>query len=496
MIARGMKNKDIQFFFNRPDRAVNSGRITDIGKGTYSNSSDIFASSDELLDKFINNFGSVSTLDSEVSKFVESDPLEENLLRALFRKDDSGTWRFVAGESDEHECKSAYGAKHRGKWLRAIAALANNRGGYLLFGVHDKDAEKANGHDKSYELIGMTTTEFQDADPKDIFRYIKAVFDPTPRVRFGHGIIEGKTFGVIYVDRQQSKPVIARQGEGGGDIREGDIFFRYPGSSERIKYSDLRAIMDERDAQARSNILPMVERLLAIGPEKALVADLTAGVLTDGGKSIIIDEGLVQSLQFIKEGEFDEVEGAPTLRLLGDVATIESQKTIDAFGAVTAPMFFADFLSEKAPSHPKEYIKWAIEGGHANWLPIFWLAREAGLDRKGLAYFIANCDAPLPRKTSFEKRALGKETAFSKPKGPVATLCKGLSDELPGVPTAPNEAARICQAISGLTQMPTDRVGILKLLQKCQEIGKSNSSAMTYFRRAACRIDELLYAPN
>ena len=28
MLARGMKNKEIQFYFNRQDRAVNSGRIT------------------------------------------------------------------------------------------------------------------------------------------------------------------------------------------------------------------------------------------------------------------------------------------------------------------------------------------------------------------------------------------------------------------------------------------------------------------------------------
>ncbi|HEY3776892.1 MAG TPA: hypothetical protein VGL35_02415 [Rhizomicrobium sp.] len=27
MLVRKMKNKDIQFFFNRPDRPVNSGRI-------------------------------------------------------------------------------------------------------------------------------------------------------------------------------------------------------------------------------------------------------------------------------------------------------------------------------------------------------------------------------------------------------------------------------------------------------------------------------------
>ena len=30
MLVRGMKNADIQFFFNRPGRHVNSGRITNI----------------------------------------------------------------------------------------------------------------------------------------------------------------------------------------------------------------------------------------------------------------------------------------------------------------------------------------------------------------------------------------------------------------------------------------------------------------------------------
>ena len=35
MLARGMKNRDIQFYFNRQDRPVNSGRITQIRGGTY-----------------------------------------------------------------------------------------------------------------------------------------------------------------------------------------------------------------------------------------------------------------------------------------------------------------------------------------------------------------------------------------------------------------------------------------------------------------------------
>ena len=35
MLARDMKNRDIQFYFNRQDRAVNSGRISGIKHGGY-----------------------------------------------------------------------------------------------------------------------------------------------------------------------------------------------------------------------------------------------------------------------------------------------------------------------------------------------------------------------------------------------------------------------------------------------------------------------------
>jgi hypothetical protein len=34
MLARGMRNRDIQFYFNRQDRPVNSGRITGIKDGS------------------------------------------------------------------------------------------------------------------------------------------------------------------------------------------------------------------------------------------------------------------------------------------------------------------------------------------------------------------------------------------------------------------------------------------------------------------------------
>jgi hypothetical protein len=58
MLAGGMKNQDIQFFFNRPNRPVNTGRISTIGKESYSISAEILPASDSDLDSFISGFPS------------------------------------------------------------------------------------------------------------------------------------------------------------------------------------------------------------------------------------------------------------------------------------------------------------------------------------------------------------------------------------------------------------------------------------------------------
>ena len=54
MLARGMANKDIQFYFNRQDRAVNSGRITGIRDRSYG--PEVPKAGDDALAAFIASF--------------------------------------------------------------------------------------------------------------------------------------------------------------------------------------------------------------------------------------------------------------------------------------------------------------------------------------------------------------------------------------------------------------------------------------------------------
>jgi hypothetical protein len=77
MLARGSKNKDIQFFFNRPDRPVNTGRISTIRSGSYSNSGQIIAASEDELEAFLRSFNESTKVEVTIA---------ERAMRPYFKK--------------------------------------------------------------------------------------------------------------------------------------------------------------------------------------------------------------------------------------------------------------------------------------------------------------------------------------------------------------------------------------------------------------------------
>jgi predicted HTH transcriptional regulator len=167
-------------------------------------------------------------------------------LKELFEKVDVELeWRLKAGETDEHECKENFSFQDV-RWMKAVAALANHRGGYLLFGIYDKGKKGPNDKDLGLVVCGLKTDHFEKADIAKFSTRLKSMFDPTPQFTTAAVKVGGLTVGVLHVKQHPSRPVIATKQE--GDIREGDIHFRYPGQSSRIKYSDLRAILDDRDS--------------------------------------------------------------------------------------------------------------------------------------------------------------------------------------------------------------------------------------------------------
>ena len=105
MLRRGMRNRDIQFYFNRQDRPVNSGRITGIRSGDYG--PEVPEATDAELDAFLATFAP-----AEVGVVIEGAAQREQTLadRALARfvQRADGHWYLIDGETSEQECKAQF----------------------------------------------------------------------------------------------------------------------------------------------------------------------------------------------------------------------------------------------------------------------------------------------------------------------------------------------------------------------------------------------------
>lgn len=499
MLVRGMKNKEIQFLFNRPDRAVNSGRITDIMNGSYSNSAEIPPATESDVNAFLKKFEptavSVSmAVPSGSPRVQELGPTDPARLFSMFETDARGVWRFPLGETVRHECKENFGFRHADKWLRAVSALANHEGGYILFGVKDKEIIEGKIAKDSFQVVGLSRDDFFNADPADFSKKLKSVFDPTPVIEIANIELDENKVGVIYVQSHPGRPVIATKNE--GSIKEGDIFFRYPGQSARIKYSDLRSLLDERDRQAREKMLPMLSELLKLGPQNAMIANLADGRLSGEGQSILIGEELLDSINFIREGDFSEQKGAPALRLIGDVQAVDASGVAIRKGFVTPNDLIDEFLALHSPFDPKDYIRCAVEGGNGAWLPMHYYARQADMNDSELSEFIMATAAPLSRREMFRDRASGQTSAFKEAGGRAGEILRELkSGAIPEVSDV-TRAADIGRAIAGLEERPTASLDdMLELLKQCKAtvLQSEKASWMSVLRRGLSRLDELYF---
>lgn len=493
MLAKGMKNKDIQFHFNRPDRAVNSGRVSQIKTGSYG--PEVAPASAEELDNFL--LAQKSEIKSDEKTTI--DPTDINTLTDMFIFGEDNIWRLKWGETDTHECKLNFGFKHCGEWIRAVAALANNRGGYVFFGVHDKETSDSSSANNSYAVTGLKTDLFLKADPAEFTRLMRATLDPTPKVRTATVRVGECSIGVMHVEQHPSRPVIVRSGDGTNTLKEGDIFFRYPGRSDRIKYSDLRSMLDERDAATRNALIPMLGRLISLGPERAMIADLENQVIGDANRPIFIDPSLAEQLKFIKEGSFSEMDGAPALRLIGDVKiNEESNDLIKTVRINLNPdAVLRNFLISENVQEPLHYI---LHSAHSmrEWQPIWYYLKLSGLSVSAAIDHLNKEAASRPsNRAATIDRLQGKKSAYYQNRGRPQVVLREINSGLINSPTDDTSAQKFALAVQGLTKKAPYMDRIREILISCYDRATSQSSAHKTLQsavfRAACRLDELIY---
>lgn len=247
--------------------------------------------------------------------------IDEEYIKELLRPKDGGGLHHREGQ--ELEFKEQFSLAGLDDYLRDFVAFANNKGGYLIFGV--TDAPRI--------LKGLTKNslqQFEKIDPEKITGFLLEIFS-------GHISWEQETvnyrdlhFGVFKIEPALVKPIISKK-DGGKDhtIKNGEIYFRYGGRTQKIQFPELESIINKRIEQNNNQWLDLMSKIGKAGPSNAAILDTEKSIIEkDDSKIFVVDEELAKKLKFIKQGEFVEQKGATTLKLVGDVVPIEKVEVV------------------------------------------------------------------------------------------------------------------------------------------------------------------------
>lgn len=203
-------------------------------------------------------------------------------------------------------------------YIRTLVGMANNQGGFIIFGIQDQP----------HIPVGLQNTKFQSCDPKDINQRLLEYFSTD--IEWSSDAIEmfGVKLGILHVEEAKQKPIVCTKGNQKSKLREAAVYYRYRGETKEIRYAELKDILDEERGKEKKLWMSHIESIATIGPRAVQIIDTVQGEMDIGGKKILIDSDLISKLKVIKEGQFSEKEGAPTLRVVGEIDGLANADTI------------------------------------------------------------------------------------------------------------------------------------------------------------------------
>lgn len=294
-------------------------------------------------------------------------PLADDLLQLL---DIRADFTVRSREGSRLEYKETFNLGSASRYMRTMASFANNSGGFIVFGISDQPRR----------LMGVDQQRFEAVDPVRLTALLNSSL--SPEIHWDSGVLEihGLPIGFIYTFECDTKPVISTS-DRDRDLKEGQVYYRYRGQSRVAQYAELHGMIEERLAREREAWRRHLTRIAEAGPMRVGVLNSTTGRLHGTKGTYVIDRALVDQLTFIREGSFDERDGAPALRLVGNVRPVNEVQPV---APVPLAIGFDDLvnafvgLTAMEPAVGRAFLEQAFrEDSH--YLPFHFFRRRADL---------------------------------------------------------------------------------------------------------------------
>lgn len=279
---------------------------------------------------------------------------EEFVLSILSNTNTAG--HIKSRERNDLEYKESFGQKSWAKYAKTMAAFANNRGGYILFGVKDNPRQ----------IVGVNSA-FKNFEQEKFTEYLNSYF--APEILWETGIIEigEKSIGFIFTEEASCKPIIAQKAESSEKIASGDVYYRYRARSEKIKYAEMHRIVEDRAAKEREKLLKLFEVIRKSETANLGIVNYEKGSFsTPLGVDVAIDRKLIMQVlrkaKFIKEGSFNETNGQPVLKITGNIDLAEEVPVPDIEPDIQYPHLQKDLAQKLNITSQEVYaLIWKFE---------------------------------------------------------------------------------------------------------------------------------------
>jgi len=402
-------------------------------------------------------------------------------------------------EHSEIEFKESFQSpKHKDKKLHKwIASFANANGGLIIYGVRN------NG-----ELVGLTNDKLKDFDNKDLSQELLDYFAPEIKFELFIKDVEGVELGFLYIHKSLEKPVVAIK-SASNTIQESDIFYRYPGQSRRISYGDLRNIMEEKYNRLNERWLKLMNNVASIGVENVGLLNIENGELIGNSNKLLIPEELLEKISFINEGSFVEKDGAPALKLIGDVLPVDSNKIIQLvekrYQIITHFELYKTFFEQDLDKETaKEFFR-KVAYENTAYYPIYYYLVTANLNLNSVEKILQKEKGAkvgeLKKRLDQEKNKLtrfesGKITTDTDAARSITTAFESLKNksEFDFKNLDSSSLRYIIQAITHLKLEDIDKSYVLNILKELYDNHFNQSSTTkSFIRKAICHIDLIIF---
>lgn len=269
------------------------------------------------------------------------DPFSK-ITAALESSLDPSTMVIELREGEQIEFKESFNWGSRCQYAKSMAAFSNNSGGYLIFGAAN-DPRK---------LVGLESAKFEGQDDAKMAEFLNSLFSPAIRFERAIANIAGKKVGLLWTAKHDDPPVMALKSA--DDVKEAEIYYRYNARTEKIRFAEMKRILDGVRARERSSWSELLSRIAKSNPKDLGIMDIAKGEIVGGGGNLLIDSDLIPQLNFIRQGQFEE-GGEPTLKLVGEVTPIAAQRVSQSVRITDDPTAPAMRPEEIFNAYPLDY---------------------------------------------------------------------------------------------------------------------------------------------